>query len=100
MMIARKFIVSGIVQGVGFRYFAQRSAARHQVTGYVKNLDDGSVETFVQGREKQVLDYRDDIVAGPRSSVVETIEETVLEPDKAFRLFVSSVDRRNGLILK
>lgn len=87
MMIARKFIVSGVVQGVGFRYFAQRSAARHQVKGYVKNLDDGSVEAFVQGGEKQVLGFRDDIVAGPRSSIVESIEETVLEPDKGFSSF-------------
>jgi acylphosphatase len=87
MMIARKFIVSGVVQGVGFRYFAQRSAARHQVTGYVKNLEDGSVEAFVQGGEKQVLGFRDDIVAGPRYSMVDSIEETVLEPDKAFSSF-------------
>lgn len=86
-MIARKFIVSGVVQGVGFRYFAQRSAARHQVTGYVKNLDDGSVEAFVQGGERQVIAFRDDIVAGPRYSTVESMEETVLEPNKAFSSF-------------
>ncbi len=44
MNIARKFIVSGLVQGVGFRFFTQRSAARHQVLGYVQNLPDGKVE--------------------------------------------------------
>lgn len=87
MMIARKFIVSGIVQGVGFRYFAQRSAARHQITGYVKNLEDGSVEAFVQGGEKQVIAFRDDLAAGPRYSNVESLEETVLEPNRAFSTF-------------
>jgi acylphosphatase len=86
-MIARKFIISGIVHGVGFRYFAQRSAARHQVTGYVKNLDDGSVETFVQGGERQVMAFRDDLAAGPRYSTVEAMEETVLEPNGAFSSF-------------
>ena len=43
-----------MVQGVGYRYFAQRSAATHQVHGYIKNLADGRVEAFAQGSEKQV----------------------------------------------
>jgi acylphosphatase len=44
MIVARKFIISGLVQGVGFRFFTQRAAARHQVHGYVRNLTDGRVE--------------------------------------------------------
>ena len=47
--IARKFFVGGEVQGVGYRFFAQRAAARHQVVGYVKNLDDGRVEVLAEG---------------------------------------------------
>ena len=43
-MIARKFLLTGRVQGVGFRYFTQRVAARYQVLGYVRNLEDGRVE--------------------------------------------------------
>ena len=65
-MIARKLLISGIVQGVGYRYFAQRSATSHQVTGFVKNLDDGSVEAMIQGTEKKVFAMRDDLAAGPR----------------------------------
>ncbi len=57
-IIARKFTIRGIVQGVGFRYFAQRSAARHQVGGYVRNLDDGGVEAFAQGAEKFVEAFK------------------------------------------
>ncbi|MEP6705591.1 MAG: acylphosphatase, partial [Acidobacteriota bacterium] len=53
-MIARKFYIRGRVQGVGYRYFAQRSAARHQIRGYVRNLDDGRVEAYAQGAERAV----------------------------------------------
>lgn len=87
MIIARKLIVRGLVQGVGFRYFAQRSAARHQIKGYVKNLEDGRVEAFVQGGEKHVEAFKHDMTAGPTHSRVEDIEEIVLEPNTYFSAF-------------
>lgn len=87
MIIARKFIIRGQVQGVGYRYFAQRSAARHQVRGYVKNLEDGRVEAFAQGTAKQVDEFKHDLVAGPSYSKVDEIEETVLEPSTAYSTF-------------
>jgi acylphosphatase len=89
MKIARRLIVSGLVQGVGFRYFTQRSAARHQVLGYVKNLKDGRVECYVEAEEKNAQEFLNDISAGPTYSRVEDIEETVLEPEgllTAFRI--------------
>ncbi|MGD9631324.1 MAG: acylphosphatase [Pyrinomonadaceae bacterium] len=86
-MIARKFFITGTVQGVGFRYFAQRSAARHQVRGYVANLPDGRVEAFAQGDEKAVTDFRDDLAAGPRWSKVDDIEEIVVDIDKRYSNF-------------
>lgn len=89
MVIARKFVISGLVQGVGFRFFVQRSAARHQVRGYVQNLDDGRVEALAEGSEKAVMEFRHDLAAGPTYSRVEDVEETVLEPTgnyKAFRI--------------
>jgi acylphosphatase len=89
MKIARRLIVSGLVQGVGFRYFTQRSAARHQVLGYVKNLKDGRVECYVEAEEKNAQEFLNDITAGPTYSRVEDIEETVLEPEgllTAFRI--------------
>ncbi len=46
---AKHVIFSGEVQGVGFRYTSQRIAGRHNVTGYVRNLPDGTVELFLQG---------------------------------------------------
>lgn len=86
-MIARRFLVRGLVQGVGFRYFVQRSAAKHQVKGYVRNLPDGSVEAFAQGGERSVNGFRDDLTAGPRFSRVDDVEELVVEPDEAYGTF-------------
>jgi len=86
-MIARKFLISGEVQGVGYRYFAQRSSARHQVRGYVKNLEDGRVEVLAEGSEKAVMAFRYDLAAGPTSSRVGQIEELVLEPSGLYSIF-------------
>ena len=87
MVIARKFFIRGLVQGVGYRYFAQRSAARHQVRGYVRNLDDGRVEAFAQGGERAVEAFKHDLIAGPTHSSVVDIEEIVLEPGRTFSTF-------------
>ena len=87
MKIARKFIISGFVQGVGFRYFAQRAAARHQVVGYVKNLPDGRVEAYAEGTEKAVTGFMHDLTAGPTYSEVADIEEIVLEPTNLYSAF-------------
>lgn len=87
MVIARKFYIRGLVQGVGYRFFAQRSAARYQVHGYVRNLEDGRVEALAQGSEDAVKGFRDDLTAGPRFSSVEDIEEIVLDPNRAFSTF-------------
>jgi acylphosphatase len=87
MTVARKFIISGIVQGVGFRFFAQRAAARHQVLGYVRNLEDGRVEALVEGSARAVEEFKHDLTAGPSYSRVEEIEETVLEPNGLYSSF-------------
>ena len=86
-MIARKFYIRGLVQGVGYRFFAQRAAARHQVRGYVRNLDDGRVEALAQGSQASVDAFRDDLTAGPTYSKVDEIEEIALEPNKIFSTF-------------
>ncbi|HTK38543.1 MAG TPA: acylphosphatase [Pyrinomonadaceae bacterium] len=87
MIIARKFVISGVVQGVGYRFFVQRSAARHQVRGYVKNLEDGRVEALAEGQEKSVEEFKHDLTAGPTYSKVDQLEETVLEPSGAYPAF-------------
>lgn len=87
MKTARKFIISGIVQGVGYRFFAQRAAARHQILGYIRNLEDGRVESFVEGEAKAVEDFKHDLAAGPNFSSIDHIEETVLEPTGLYSSF-------------
>jgi len=51
----------GTVQGVGFRYTVHRIATRYELTGYVRNLDDGSVEMFAQGHPDDIDNCVDDI---------------------------------------
>ena len=87
MIVARKFLISGEVQGVGFRFFAQRSAARHQVRGYVRNLEDGRVEALAEGPPKAVEEFKHDLAAGPSYSRVEHLEETVVEPTGHYPTF-------------
>lgn len=87
MVIARKFFVSGLVQGVGYRFFTQRVAARHQVRGYVRNLDDGRVEVYVEGPMEKVNAFKDDLAAGPAYSEVEKVEEIVMEPAGRYTAF-------------
>lgn len=87
MIVARKFIISGLVQGVGFRFFTQRAAARHQVLGYVRNLKDGRVEALAEGNELSVENFKHDLITGPTYSKVVEIEEIVLEPNKFYTSF-------------
>ena len=87
MKVARRFIVSGEVQGVGFRFFAQRVAARHQVTGYVRNLADGTVEAHAEGTPEAVEGFRHDISVGPGHARVSQVEEIAAEPTGLYPTF-------------
>jgi acylphosphatase len=85
--IARRFFISGEVQGVGFRFFAQRAAARHQVVGFVRNLDDGRVEAWVEGPSQSVEAFKDELATGPRYSSVDNFEEITAEPSGTYSSF-------------
>jgi acylphosphatase len=56
-MSAAHVLYSGTVQGVGFRYSCRQVAKGFEVTGWVKNIDDGRVELWVQGEEQEVKDF-------------------------------------------
>ncbi len=75
------------MQGVGYRFFAQRAAARHQVLGYVRNLPDGRVEAWVEGLPESVEAFKHDLAAGPPFAEVENIEEIHVEPTGHYSLF-------------
>lgn len=73
--IARRYIVRGRVQGVGFRYFAQARAAETGVSGWVRNRDDGSVEAYACGTPAQVDAFSGYLHQGPRFGEVRGVEE-------------------------
>jgi len=75
MTVARRFIVKGRVQGVGFRYFAIRAAADCDVKGYVRNLADGSVEAVAEGSAKAVENFKKELSKGPSFSRVSEVNE-------------------------
>src|ERR1039458_1425508 len=72
---ARRWIVRGRVQGVGFRYFAQRAAAGLGLTGYARNLDDGRVEVYAAGPEDKLSQLAGLLYRGPRWADVRGVEE-------------------------
>jgi acylphosphatase len=80
-------LIRGEVQGVGYRFFAQRAAARHQVVGYVRNCPDGSVEAFAEGPASNVEAFKQDLAAGPQWAVVAQLEEINLEPTGTYSAF-------------
>ena len=87
MRVARHYMISGDVQGVGYRFFAQRVAARHQVVGYVRNLPDGRVEVHAEGTPESIEGFKHDIAAGPQFSRVEQVEEVGVEPTGQYQAF-------------
>ena len=73
MRIARRFLISGRVQGVGFRWFMQNAAVREGVVGWVTNLDDGRVEAFVEGEEESVMRVERALRSGPPGGRVDHV---------------------------
>ena len=87
MRIARRFAVTGRVQGVGFRYFVQEAADREGVTGYVCNLPDGSVEAYVEGEAEAVTRVERQIRRGPSGAHVKTVNVDDEDPAGTYREF-------------
>lgn len=71
--VARKFLVSGEVQGVGYRFFAQQAARRLGLAGYVGNLPDGRVETWAQGSAADLQAFEEQLREGPPFSGVDDV---------------------------
>lgn len=85
-MIAKQIIFIGRVQGVGFRFTAYNIAKRSLLTGYVRNLPDGSVEMLAQGNEKDIEDCLRDIKETLPNHVRET-KQTQLPHDPRYTDF-------------
>ncbi|MDE3169369.1 MAG: acylphosphatase [Acidobacteriota bacterium] len=75
--IARRYFVSGVVQGVGFRFFTQRAAEQLGLAGYVRNWGDGRVEIYASGTEDKLEALRALLERGPRGASVGTVNEEI-----------------------
>jgi len=82
--IARRYLISGIVQGVGFRYFTQDEAERLRLSGYVRNLRDGRVEVYAIGSQEHLARLRTILERGPRGAMVQHVVEESAEIDPRF----------------
>ena len=76
-----RWVVSGRVQGVGFRWFVQQAARRRRVLGDVRNLADGRVEIRVSGATDQIAELLSEVRQGPPGARVEGIETLVPDSD-------------------
>ena len=74
MIVARRFVIGGRVQGVGFRVFAQDAASIEGVHGYVRNLLDGRVAVVVEGDQESVDRVERALRRGPSAARVESVE--------------------------
>jgi len=73
---ARRFLISGRVQGVGYRYFALRSAQATGVTGWARNMAHGGVEVHANGIAVQLDDFEARLRMGPASADVRSVESS------------------------
>lgn len=81
MKIARRYVIAGRVQGVGFRWFAHDAAAREGLHGWVRNLADGSVEVVVEGEITSVDRLDAKLRRGPSGARVEHVEVDEQAPE-------------------
>jgi acylphosphatase len=79
-MAAKRYLIRGRVQGVGYRYFAQRTAHRLGVYGFARNLPDGDVEVHAEAEPRTLSQFKQELERGPRMSLVlEIVESDVPE---------------------
>jgi acylphosphatase len=70
-----RLVVSGRVQGVGFRWFVREAARRHRLAGWVRNRPDGSVELEASGDEDAYREFLDTLREGPPGARVDDVQE-------------------------
>ncbi len=72
----RRYVISGRVQGVGFRWFVEREAAQLGISGWVRNREDGDVEVMATGTREQHRSLRARLQQGPRAARVDHVGES------------------------
>jgi acylphosphatase len=79
-MSAKRLVISGRVQGVGFRAWMLEGASALGLSGWVRNRSDGTLEALVAGATPAVEELLRACRRGPRAAIVSTIEEELAEP--------------------
>jgi len=74
MRVARRYLIGGRVQGVGFRFFVESAAMREGIHGWVQNLPDGRVEIAAEGDAEAVERFERNLRQGPRGARVDDVE--------------------------
>ena len=82
-----KAIVSGVVQGVNYRYFCYQNATEMNIKGYAKNLYNGNVEVIANGEDGLINDFIKLLKVGPRASKVSSIHVEELDPCEEYSDF-------------
>jgi len=82
-----KVIVSGLVQGVGYRYFCYKKALEYKIKGYAKNLHNGNVEILAQGEDGLIRGFIKDLNTGPNYATVKSLNVEELEVGKEYQEF-------------
>lgn len=86
-MIKKRFRIYGHVQGIGFRYFTWKQALKIGVTGFVRNLADGSVEVVAVGSKSQIEALDAWLQHGPRTAIVDNVFSENYLGEKEFTAF-------------
>ncbi len=75
MWQSTRLYISGLIQGIFFRNFVKENAERFNVKGFVRNLEDGRVEVFLEGKPEDVRKVIELCKKGPKHSEVKDVEE-------------------------
>lgn len=86
-LVRARIRVSGIVQGVGYRYFVRNAAMSLGLSGYVRNVPDGTVEVVAEGARSEVNALVAELRMGPRHATVRGVDVEWQEPQKDFKGF-------------
>lgn len=81
MVVARRYLIAGRVQGVGFRFFMQEAAAREGLGGFVRNRDDGRVEAQAEGEQAALDRFERALCQGPPGARVDDVAIDDCPPD-------------------
>ena len=92
MKSARKYLISGRVQGVGFRFFTERWANQLGLAGYVKNCPDGTVEAYAIGDAAALKEFKARLVEGPGTARVDNVHESEQQVSNRYKRFVVESD--------